>query len=273
MPESYLESYLNFSEPWCICKIRNLCFVSINLFFAATRHALIMPPAASEKIRQQHPAAASCNGTNMPTPKRTHYFNRSTLKQHPAAAPAGQLQSGHATPTAAPCSSSSSRSSSVQQHPSLAPLPGRVGYITYPPCSTLKHHLCSSISRLARQHPQAAPSTRIRSPVRPLQNMVCRTRITLTAAPSSITFRQHLQQHPERHQHARSKLYTPPWQQATPCTSTLQAALQRHHHARPKVRTPLWQQHAQRQQHASSKAPHVWYNNYRILPTFETFWG
>jgi len=58
----------------------------------------------------------------MPTPKRTHHFNCSTLKQHPAAAPpASQLESGHTTLTAAPCR--------VQQHPSLAPLQHKVGTV------------------------------------------------------------------------------------------------------------------------------------------------
>ena len=124
----------------------------------------------------------------MPTPKRTHHFNCSTLKQHPAAAPAGQLQSGHATLTAAPCSSS------------------------VHPCSTSRVHYVPSL-----QHPQAPPLQQHQqgSSTAPSSSTFYRHPLTSMPAPkhglksSSITFRQHLQQHPERHQHARPKLYTP----------------------------------------------------------------
>ena len=44
----------------------------------------------------------------------------------------------------------------------------------------------------------------------------------------------------------------------------LAAALQRHHDARSKARTPLWKKNAQRQQHASSRALHVWYNHQQL---------
>ena len=58
-------------------------------FFATTRHRLRLL-LLLRKIRQQHPAAkvAACNGTSMPTPKRTHHSDRTR-----AAATAGQLQS------------------------------------------------------------------------------------------------------------------------------------------------------------------------------------
>ena len=180
----------------------------------------------------------------------------STLKQHPAAAPPASSQSGHATLTAAPCS--------VQQRPSHSTLAARVGYSTYPPCSTLKHHPL-------QQHQQAS-----------------------STAPSSSTFHRHpLTSMPAPKQGLQ---HTPLWQQhlqtspsGSTCSSTLSAtsiapncthhfdsktlhqhlaaALQRHHDARSKARTPLWQQHAQRQQHASSRALHVWYN-YQQLKHF-----
>ena len=92
--ESYPESCPNHtrivpqtSQFWTLVHLQdqNLCFVSsfCNHSPRATLRLLLL----LSKIRQQHPAAASCNGTNMPTPKRTHHFNCSTLKQHPAAAP------------------------------------------------------------------------------------------------------------------------------------------------------------------------------------------
>ena len=152
-------------------------------------------------------------------------------------------------PTTAPCS--------VQQHPSLAPLQHELGTVRTLLAAPWSITPCSSTSRLARQHPQAAPSTAsAHQHARSKAGFTAHT--TLTAAPSKITLRQHLQQQPERHQH-RSKLYTPLWQQATPCHQHLAAAFQRHHDARSKAHTPLWQQHAQRQQHASSKALHVCY--------------
>ena len=93
---------------------------------------------------------------------------------------------------------------------------------------------CRSTS-VARQHPQAAPSTDIRSPPWAPPASLQTVHTTLTA---SSTLHQHLA-----------------------------AALQRHHHARSKAHTPLWQQHTQRQQHASSKALRVWYN-YQQLKHF-----
>ena len=113
-------------------------------------------------------------------------------------APTCQLQSAHTTLTAAPCSSTLQRhhqpapertrhSNSCTLQCAAAPftstLAARVGYSTYPPCSTLKHHPCSSTSRLARQHPQAAPSIGIRSPACPLQS----AHTTLTAARTAST--------------------------------------------------------------------------------------
>ena len=144
--ESYPESCLNHTSNFPILNVgrlpeQNLCFVSTNLFFATTGHGLCLL-LLLRKIRQQrhpaaapcsgtlqrHPAAAPCNGTNMPTPKRT----RAPLSlQHPKAAPcsgtADQLQSAQATPIPAPCSSS------VQQHPTLAPL-------QHPQAPPLRHH-------------------------------------------------------------------------------------------------------------------------------------
>ena len=114
---------------------------------------------------QRHPAMAP---TCQLQSACAHHFHCNTLKQHPAAAPADQFQSAQATPIAVPCSSS------VQQHPTLAPF---------------QHHPCTTTSRLARQHPQAA------------------TLFEAHISSSSITLRQHLQ----RHQHAHSKLYTPLW--------------------------------------------------------------
>ena len=106
------------SQFWTLVHLQdqNLCFVRKIFSLQPFPTGYTTPPAASEKN------PTSCNGTNMPTPKRTHHFNCSTLKQNPAAAPpAGQLQSGHATLTAAPCS--------VQQHPSLAPLQHELGTV------------------------------------------------------------------------------------------------------------------------------------------------
>ena len=67
---------------------QDLCSVSI-FSFATTRHRLRLL-LLLRKIRQQHPAAkvAACNGTSMPTPKRTRHSDRAR-----AAATAGQLQS------------------------------------------------------------------------------------------------------------------------------------------------------------------------------------
>ena len=93
--ESYPESCPNHtriipqtSQFWTLVHLQyqNLCFVSSFLCNHSPRATLCLL-LLLRKIRQQHPAAASCNGTNMPTPKRTHHFNCSTLKQHPAAAP------------------------------------------------------------------------------------------------------------------------------------------------------------------------------------------
>ena len=90
------------------------CQFFCNHLSRTTVHLLLL-----NKIRQQHPAAASCNGTNIPTLKCTDHFNCSTWKQHPAVARTLQR-------AAAPFTST---------------LTARVGYSTYPPpCSTLKYH-------------------------------------------------------------------------------------------------------------------------------------
>ena len=196
------------------------------------------------------PAAASCNGTNTPTPKRAPLS-----LQHLVAAPC----SGTSRP--APERTRHSNSCTLQQQHAAAPftstLAARVGYIMYRPCS--------STSRLAWQHPQAAPSTGIRSPACPLQKH------GLKHARHSDA--RHSDSSPLKH-HPQAEPAAAPW--APPAcplqtvhtiltaSSTLHqhlaAALQGHQHARSKAHTPLWQQHAQRQQHASSKALHVWYH-------------
>ena len=75
------------------------------------------------------------------------------------------------------------------------------------------------------------------------------THTTLTAAPSNITLRQHLQQHPERHQH-RYKLYTPLWQQTTPCSSTLQQ-----HSNGTTMPAPKRTRHSDSSTHSSNSMP------------------
>ena len=89
-----------------------------------------MSPAALEK---NPTAAAPCSSTLQwhQQSTRAHHFNCSTLKQNLEAAPCSGT-SKPAPECAAPCTSTL--------------------------CSTLKHHPCTTTSRLARQHPQAAPS-------------------------------------------------------------------------------------------------------------------
>ena len=203
MPESYLK--LPNSEPWYICKIRTC--VLWALFFATIRHGLHYASCcfwakSDNSTLQRHPAMApTCQLQSAHT----------TLTAAPCSGTTSQLQSGHATLTAAPCS--------VQQHPSLAPLQHELGTVRTLLAAPWSITPCSSTSRLARQHPQAAPSTRIRSPACPLQSMASSTHQSDSstehhpqAAPAAA---------PWHHQH-RSKLYTPVWQQAAPCTSTLQ---------------------------------------------------
>ena len=162
-------------------------------------------------------------------------------------APTCQLQSAHTTLIAAPWSSTLQRhhqpaperirhSNSYTLQRAAAPftstLAARVGYSTYPLCSTLKH-LCSSTSRLARQHPQAAPSTHIRSPACPLQSMAWSTHQS-----DSSTFKDHPQAPP-----AAAPWAPPTSRQIRHTTLTasntlhqhLAAALQRHHDARSKA--------------------------------------
>ena len=86
-------------------------------------------------------------------------------------------------PTTAPCS--------VQQHPSLAPLQHELGTVRTLLAAPWSITPCSSTSRLARQHPQAAPSTRIRSPACPLQS-----RVYSTHHSDSSTFKNHPQSAP-----------------------------------------------------------------------------
>ena len=198
--------------------------------------------------------------------------DNSTLQRHPATAPTRQIQSAHTTLTAAPWSSTLQRHHqpaperttltaapcSVQQHPSLAPLQHELGTVRTLLAAPWSITPCSSTSRLARQHPQAAPSTRIRSPASPLQS-----RVYSTHHSDSSTFNHHPQAAP-----AAAPWAPPASLQTVHTTLTasntlhqhLAAAFQRHHDARSKAHTPLWQQHAQRQKHASSKALYVWYN-------------
>ena len=207
IPESYLK--LHNSEPWYICKIRTCVLWAL---FATIRHGLHY--------------ASCCFWAKS---------DNSTLQRHPAMAPTCQLQSAHTTLTAAPWSSTLQRhhqpapertrhSNSCTLQRAAAPftstLAARVGYSTYPPCSTLKHHPL-------QQHQQAsstAPSSSTFHP-HPLTSMPA-PKHGLKHTP---IWQQHLQTSPSgstcsstlSHQH-RSKLYTPLWQQATPCTSTLQ---------------------------------------------------
>ena len=189
---------------------------------------------------------------------KAHTHHLQHLEAAPCSGTTSQLQSGHATLTAAPCS--------VQQRPSHSTLAARVGYSTYPPCSTLKHHPL-------QQHQQASPtapssSTFHRHPLTsacPLQS-----RVYSTHHSDSSTFKHHPQAA------TAAAPWAPPASLQTVHTTLtasntlhqhLAAALQGHHDARSKARTPLWQQHAQRQQHASCRALHVWYN-YQQLKHF-----
>ena len=138
-----------------------MCFVSTNLFFA-TGHGSRLLLLLRQIGEQQHPAAAACTGTSMPTPKR---MRTSLQLQHPAAAPADKLQSAQATLSstvqqraAAPYTSTFAAPSSItlaphhQQASSTAPSSSTVHW--YPDSSTLKHHhqaapaatLCSGTS-------------------------------------------------------------------------------------------------------------------------------
>ena len=133
----------------------------------------------------------------MPTPKRTQL-----QLQHLVAATCSD------TSRPAPERTRHSNSCTPQQQraaPYTSTLAARIGYIAHPPCS--------STSRLA------SSSTFHRHPLTsmPAPKAWFEARTPLWQQP-----KQNLQQHPERHQHARFKLYTPLWQQATPCTSTLQ---------------------------------------------------
>ena len=114
---------------------------SASMFFLRNHSPQATPPAASEK----NPTAAPCSGSCS-----LQWHQHANSKAHtPLCLPRGE----------APCSSS------VQQHPSLAPLQHELGTLR-----TLQ--LCSSTSKPARQHLRAAPSTGIRSPACPLQSMV-----------------------------------------------------------------------------------------------------
>ena len=94
-------------------------------------------------------------------------------------------------PTTAPCS--------VQQHPSLAStLAARVGYSTYPPCSTLKHHPL-------QQHQQASLTAHSSSTFHPHP---------LTSMPAP---KQGLQHTPLWQQHLQSS------PSGSTCSSTLSA--------------------------------------------------
>ena len=236
------------SQFWTLVHLQdqNLCFVSINLFFAIICHGL-------------HYASCCFWGKS----------DNSTLQRHPAMAPTCQLQSARTTLTAAPWSST------LQQHHQPAPertrhraaapftsilaLAAWAGYSTYPPCSTLKHHPCSSTSRLAWQHPQAAPSTVASA------HQHARFKAWFKAQThhsDTSTFKHHPQAAP-----AAAPWGPPASLQTVHTTLTasstlhqhLAAAVQRHHHVRSKAHTPLWQQHAQRQQHASTKELHLWH--------------
>ena len=172
--ESYPESCPNdtriipqTSQFWTSVHLQDqsLCFVSINLFSAAIRHGLHYASCCF----WENPTTAPCSGI-------LQWQQHANSKAHT-----------HTTLTAAPWSSTLQRhyqpvpertrhanSCTLQRAaaPFTSTLAAWAGYSTYPPCSTLKHHPCSSTSRLARQHPQAAPSTGIRSPACPLQSMV-----------------------------------------------------------------------------------------------------
>ena len=101
------------------------------------------PPSASEK----NPTTAPCSGIlqwhQHAKSKATHHFNCSTLKQHPAAAPPASSRAGH----------SNSCTLLRAAAPFTGTLAARVGYSTYPPCSTLKHH------PLHQQASSTAPSS------------------------------------------------------------------------------------------------------------------
>ena len=125
IPESHLK--LPNSEPWYICKIRSeLVFCEHKSFLCnhsprATLRLLLL----LRKIRQQHPAAASCNGTNMPTPKRTRHLtaapSSSTLQRHHRPAPERTRHSNSCT-----------LQQLQQQHPALAPLQHELGTLRTP---------------------------------------------------------------------------------------------------------------------------------------------
>ena len=192
MPESYPNHTSNFP----LLNVgplpeQNFCFVSTIFFFATTGHGLCAV-LLLRKIRQQRqPAAAPCNGINMPTPKRT----RTPLSlQHPKAAPC----SGTSGP--APECTGHSCSSTLQQQRAAAPYtstlaapssttlaPPPAASSTAPSSITLRQHL---------QHCSAA------APTCPLQT----AHTTVTA---NNTLHQHLAAALQRRQHARSKLQTP----------------------------------------------------------------
>ena len=181
------------------------------------------PLQAHAQRWQHHPQAAPCNGTNMPAPKRTHHSHTSTPSSTlPPPAPAGQLQSAHATLT-------SPWNSTLQPHPAAAPCSGILqrhqhsclkaanhpDSSTAEPCSgTLQErhqHDRSKRTRNAdsitlKQHPATAPTCLLQS-----------AHTTLTPA---------LQAAPSLHQHqqASSKARTPLWRhpETAPCSRTLQ---------------------------------------------------
>ena len=253
IPESYLK--LPNSEPWYICKIRTC--VLWALFFATIRHGLHY---------------ASCCFWEK--------SDNTTLQRHPAMAPTCQLQSAHTTLTAAPWSSTLQRhhqpapertrhSNSCTLQRAAAPftstLAARVGHSTYPPCSTLKHHPLQQHQQASSTAPSS--STFHSHPLTSMPAPKVKAHTNLTAAPSNITLRQHLQQHPERHQH-RSKLYTPLWQQATPCTSTLQR-----HSNGTTMPAPKRARHSDSSTHSVNSMPAPERSTYSIITTSWNIFG